>query len=99
MKRARVTVIVVGHGKRAGDEFTCRRHYEVCQAVGEGCEGEKGQRCSYWKTCPPGQIGPHALGLSARWRLGVPRRVVTLDEHRFGVRGLALPLGCPAAPL
>lgn len=62
MKSTRVTVIVVGHGKRAGDEFSCRRHYEVGQAVGEGCEGEKGQRCSCSKTRPPGLIGLHLFG-------------------------------------
>ena len=38
-RNARVMVIIVGHGKRAVDEFPSRGHYEVREGVCEGCEG------------------------------------------------------------
>ena len=38
-RNARVTVSIVGYGKRAFDEFSGRGHDEVRQGVCEGCEG------------------------------------------------------------
>ena len=35
-------VIIVGHGKRAVDEFPSRGHYEVREGVCEGCEEGQG---------------------------------------------------------
>ncbi len=41
-RNARVTVIIAGHGNRAVDEFSCRGHYEIRQAIHEGVEGGQG---------------------------------------------------------
>ncbi|CAB4834877.1 unannotated protein [freshwater metagenome] len=35
-------MIIVGHGKRAVDEFPSRGHYEVREGVCEGCEEGQG---------------------------------------------------------